>query len=65
MIETVETEENVSTNDDLALQCRSPYSDISDRSMSGSDGKKEKVEMEEVSSDEDLGVDEGNEGERS
>ena len=31
--------------------------------MSESDDKKEKVEMEEVSSDEDLGVDEINDGE--
>ncbi|GFO50242.1 biorientation of chromosomes in cell division protein 1-like protein [Plakobranchus ocellatus] len=64
VVETVVTEENTSTKDDLNLQCRSPYSDISDRSMSESDDKKEAVEMEEVSSDEDLGVDEvGDDGE--
>ncbi|BFZ02207.1 hypothetical protein BsWGS_05246 [Bradybaena similaris] len=46
--------------DDRFLQCRSPYSDISDRSISdkSDDEQKLTVEMEEVSSDEDIGPDE-------
>lgn len=44
--------------DDLTLQCPSPYSDISDRSMSDrSDDNTVGVEMEQVSSDEDLNSD--------
>lgn len=50
-VETVEV-----TEKDLVLPFRSPYSDISDRSMSdkSEDEQKAVVEMEEVSSDEDI-----------
>ncbi|XP_059179216.1 protein split ends-like isoform X2 [Physella acuta] len=57
--ETVEVMVDTDKADDLTLQCPSPYSDISDRSMSErSDDKTVGVEMEQVSSDEDLSSDE-------
>ncbi|KAH9524831.1 hypothetical protein Btru_027984, partial [Bulinus truncatus] len=52
--ETVEVLDGDKT-EDLTLQCPSPYSDISDKSMSDkSDSQTMGVEMEQVSSDEDL-----------
>lgn len=50
--ETVDVVDGEKT-EDLTLQCPSPYSDISDKSMSSED-QNMAVEMEQVSSDEDL-----------
>uniref|UniRef100_A0A2C9JDF1 BOD1/SHG1 domain-containing protein n=1 Tax=Biomphalaria glabrata TaxID=6526 RepID=A0A2C9JDF1_BIOGL len=50
--ETVDVVDGEKT-EDLTLQCPSPYSDISDKSMSSED-QNMGVEMEQVSSDEDL-----------
>ncbi|CAL1526470.1 unnamed protein product [Lymnaea stagnalis] len=53
--DTVEVVVDADKMDDLTLQCPSPYSDISDKSMSDkSDDQQMAVEMEQVSSDEDL-----------